>query len=179
LYQLNRSRGFSLFFSPVRFASTQLASSPPIPFPSVASPLADVITPPHCVTLPSHWVKMSSLPSLHLPATLCSVASPLEPKLKHWIRTTATGYPPRTARLPPSTVIKRSSQPCHSLHHSTVSPFYLLPSPSTTPSELHMPPSFPLTVVSCPSSLRTTTHTVMNYLTLFRFPDNLLACEFT
>jgi hypothetical protein len=54
---------------------------------------------------------MSTLPPLRLPATLHPVTSPLEPKLKHWIRTTSAGHPPRTAQLPPSTAIKISSQP--------------------------------------------------------------------
>jgi hypothetical protein len=62
---------------------------------------------------------------------------PLKPKLKHWIRTTAIGYPPQTVRLSPSTATKRSSQPwsvfsslnCVSILHP--------PNQSTTPSELH------------------------------------------
>jgi hypothetical protein len=85
--------------------------SPPFPLPSAASPLADVTTLPPYVMLPSHGAKTSLLPSLHLFAMLHPVASPLKPKLKHWIRTTTTGHPPQTARLPPSTAIKRSSQP--------------------------------------------------------------------
>jgi hypothetical protein len=56
---------------------------------------------------------------------------------------------------PPSSAIKKSSQPCHSPHHSIVSPFYLLPSQSIMPSELHTPPLFPFTVILCPSSLNT------------------------
>jgi hypothetical protein len=111
LYQLNRSREFSSFLCPVRFMLAQSTMSPPFPLPGAASPLAIVVTPPHHVTLPPHWAKMSLLPPLHLPATLCSIASPLEPKLMHWNRTTTTGYPPRTAKLSPSTAIKRSSQP--------------------------------------------------------------------
>jgi hypothetical protein len=91
--------------------SAQLASSPPFPLPSVISPLINVATPLLHVTLPSHWAKTSSLPPLHLSATLHPVTYPLEPKSKHWIRTTATGHPPRTVRLPPSTSIKRLSQP--------------------------------------------------------------------
>jgi hypothetical protein len=57
-------------------------------------------------------------------------------------RTTVASHTPRTARLPPSTDIKISSQPSHSLHHSTTSSFCLLPSQTTTPLELHPPPSF-------------------------------------
>jgi hypothetical protein len=104
--------------------------------------------------------KTSSLASLHLSATLCLVTSPLKPKLKHWIRTTAAGYPPQTTRLPPSTAIKNHLNFGHSPHHSIKSLFYLIPSQSTTPLELHPPSSFPFTPVLCPSSLRTMTPTV-------------------
>jgi hypothetical protein len=45
----------------------------------------------------------------------------------------------------------------HSLHHSTASPFCLLPSQSTMLSELHSSSSFSFTAVSCPSSLHTMT----------------------
>jgi hypothetical protein len=96
LYLLNRLCGFSSFFGQVRFMSTQLVLSPPFSFPGATSPPVDVVTPPCRVTLPSHWVKMSSLPPLHLPVTLCPVASPLESKLKHWIT------PPSQATLPGS-----------------------------------------------------------------------------
>jgi hypothetical protein len=102
---------FSSFSSSVRFASAQLASPPLFPIPGVVSPLADVITPSRHVTLISHWSKTSLLPPLHLLTTLYLITSPLESKLKHWIYTTATGYPPRTVRLSPSTAIKRSSHP--------------------------------------------------------------------
>jgi hypothetical protein len=102
--QLNRTREFSSFFRPVRFMSVQPTSSPPFPLPAVASPPVDVGTPPRHVTLPSHGVKTTSLPPLH------PVVSPLESKSKHWIHTTVIGHPPWTTRLPPSTVIKRSSQ---------------------------------------------------------------------
>jgi hypothetical protein len=111
LYQLNRLYEFSLFFGPVRFVSVQLTPSPPFPLLGAASPSADVVMPPCCVTLPSHWAKTSSLPPLHFSATFCPVASPLNPKLKHWICTTAIDYPRWTTRLPSSTAIKRSSQP--------------------------------------------------------------------
>jgi hypothetical protein len=93
---------------------------------------------------------MISLPLLHLPATLRSIASPLKLKLKHWIRTSATDHPPCTTWLPPSTAIKRSPQPCPlsislnrvsifpppKLEHHTIRaqpavvvPFYLCPMP--------------------------------------------------
>jgi hypothetical protein len=100
---------FSLFFSPVRFASVKLAFSPPFLLPGAASPLANIITPLRRITLPSHWVKMSSLPLLHLLITLYLVVSPLKSKLKHWIYTTAICYPSWTVWLISSTAIKRSS----------------------------------------------------------------------
>jgi hypothetical protein len=77
--------------------SVQLASSPLFHLPGAAFPLADVITPSHRVTLPFYGAKTTSLPPLHLSVTLQPVASPLEPKPKHLIRTTAAGHPPRTA----------------------------------------------------------------------------------
>jgi hypothetical protein len=43
---------------------------------------------------------MSSLPSLHLSATLRSITSPLEPKPRHCIHTTAACHPPRTVKTP-------------------------------------------------------------------------------
>jgi hypothetical protein len=101
---------FFSIFGPVRFASAQLALSPPFSLPDVISPPTDVITPPHRVIRPSHWAKMSLLSLLHLSAMLYHIASPLKLKLKYWIRTTATDYPLWTVWLPPSTVIKRSSQ---------------------------------------------------------------------
>jgi hypothetical protein len=80
LYQLNRSRGFLSFLGRVRFASTQLTPYPPFPLPGGASPPAQIIIPLHRVTLPSHGVKMSSLPLFHLLITLHPVASPLKLK---------------------------------------------------------------------------------------------------
>jgi hypothetical protein len=97
----------SLFFDPVRFASVQLTSSSPFPLPGVIFAMVNVVTPSHCIMLPSYWAKTMSLPPLHLPITLCLIASSLESKLKHWIRTTAAGYPSRTAQLSPSTIIKK------------------------------------------------------------------------
>jgi hypothetical protein len=99
LYQLNQPHGFSSFFGLVRFTSAQLGSSPPFPLPGVTSPLADVVTPPRCVTLPFHWVKMSLLPPLHLLVMLCPVAYAPELKLKYWIYTTSAGYPLGITRL--------------------------------------------------------------------------------
>jgi hypothetical protein len=120
-----------------------------LPFASVqlTSPLADIATPPRHVMLPFHRVKISSLPSVHLLAKLRPVASPLKPKMKHWICTTTAGHPPRTAQLPPSTAIKGHLKLGHSPHHLTMSSFCLLPSQSTTSSELHLPPSLSFTVV--------------------------------
>jgi hypothetical protein len=50
---------------------------------------------------------MSLLSPLNLLATLRLVVSPLEPKPKHYICTTAAGHPPRTARLAPFTATKK------------------------------------------------------------------------
>jgi hypothetical protein len=125
LYQLNRPRGFSSFFGPVRFASAQLTSSPLFPLLSAASPLADVVMSLCRVTLPSHSAKTSLLPPVHLPAMFHPVASPLEPKLKYWICTTVTGYPPRTAQLSP-VLQKDHLKLDNSLYHSTMSLFCLL-----------------------------------------------------
>jgi hypothetical protein len=100
----------SFIFVLVRFTSDQLASSPPFPLPGDASPMSNVNLPCH-ITLPSHRVKMNSLPPLHLPTTLHHAASPLELKLKHWIHTTTIGHPLRTTRLSPSSAIKKSSKP--------------------------------------------------------------------
>jgi hypothetical protein len=62
-----------------------LASSPPFPLIGVTYPPSDIVTSPRHVTLPSHRAKMSSLPLLHLPTTLCPVASPFKPKPKHYM----------------------------------------------------------------------------------------------
>jgi hypothetical protein len=51
---LNWPCGFLSFFSPVRFVSIQLASSPPFYLPGSASPPTDVAIPQRHVTLPSH-----------------------------------------------------------------------------------------------------------------------------
>jgi hypothetical protein len=108
---LNLHRLFLSFFGPVRFTSAQLTSSPLFSLSSVVSPPTDIITQLHHVMLPSYETKTSLLHLIHLPTTLHPVGSPLEPKLKQWICTTAAGHPPRTARLrlPPSTTIKSSS----------------------------------------------------------------------
>jgi hypothetical protein len=113
--------------------SAQLTLSPPFPLPGAASPLFDIAMLPHRATIPSHKAKTSSLPPLHLLATLHPVTSPLELELKHWIHTIATGHPPWTVRLPPSNPIKRSSQPwllSPPLNHVSIFP----PSQSTMPS---------------------------------------------
>jgi hypothetical protein len=54
----------------------------------------------HRVTLSSHGAKMSSLPPLHLSVTIWPVASPLEPKWKHWFHTAAASHPPQTFSPP-------------------------------------------------------------------------------
>jgi hypothetical protein len=119
---------------------------PPFLLPGAGSPLIDVVTPPRHVTLPSYGVKTSSLPPLHVLEMFRPVTSPLEPKLKHWIRTTAAGDSPQIAELPPSTTIKMLPQPCPLSHHSTASPFYL-PRQSTTPSDLHSSLVFSFTAI--------------------------------
>jgi hypothetical protein len=91
--------------------SAQLSSSLPFSLPGGFSPSADVAILPRHITLPSHGAETSSLPPLHHPATLHPIASPLELKPKHWICTITIGHPLYTARLPPSTTIKRLSQP--------------------------------------------------------------------
>jgi hypothetical protein len=159
---MNRSREFSLFLGPVKFTSTPLVSSPPFSLPGATSPPADVTTPPRHVTLPFHGAKMRLLSLLHLLTMLHPVASPLELKLNHWICTIATGHPFRTARLPPSAAIICRLNFDHSHHHSTASPFYLIPIQSTMSSELHPSPIFPFIAVPRSLSLRTTIFTVMN-----------------
>jgi hypothetical protein len=163
LKQLNRPRGFSSFFGLVRFTLTQLTSSPPFLLPGVASPLADVITLPHRVTLPSHWTKMSSLSLFHLSVMVHPVAFPLEPKPKYWICTSTVGHPPRTARFPYSTAIKRSSQSWSlSLTLNRVFSFCLPASQIITSSKLYSPPLFSFTVVPRQWFIHTMTLTSMN-----------------
>jgi hypothetical protein len=92
--------------------------------------------------------------------------------------------PPRHVTLPTHWVKTRSLPPLHLptmlyLHHHCRLLSLDLPSQSTMPSKLHPPLSFRFTVVSRSSSLRTMTPTVMNKSTLFRFLNNLSACEFT
>jgi hypothetical protein len=114
---------FLHFFGPVRFASSQLTSSPPFFLLGATSPPANVVTPSRHATLPFYWAKMTSLPPLHLPVMFCPIASPLETKLKHWIRITAAGYPPQNVWLSPFTAIKRSYQSCllsPSLEHVSI-----------------------------------------------------------
>jgi hypothetical protein len=128
--------------------SAQIALSPSFSLPDPATLPADITTPLHRVTLPFDGAKMNSLPPLHLPAMLYPVAFPLESKLKNWIHTTTAGHSPRIVRLSPSTSIKGHLNLDHSSHHSIVSPFCLLTSPGTMPSELHPPLSFPFTALS-------------------------------
>jgi hypothetical protein len=61
---------FLYFFDLVRFTPAQLTSSPPFLLSGVASPPADVATPPRCVTLPSYGANTSSLLPLNLLVTL-------------------------------------------------------------------------------------------------------------
>jgi hypothetical protein len=118
--------------------------SPPFPLPSAVSPPADVATPPHHVTLPSHAAKMSSLHLLHLLAMFHHITS-----LSSW-NWSIESAPPLPTTLPRQA---DSHNLGHSSHYSTVSPFCFLPSQSTTLSELHPLSSFPFTTVSRPSSL--------------------------
>jgi hypothetical protein len=97
---------FIFFASKIRVSST--GSIAPLPLSGDASPLTDVTMSPSHVTLPSHGVKMSSLPLIHLRATLCPISSPLKPKPKHWICTAAASHSPRTAQLPPSITINKN-----------------------------------------------------------------------
>jgi hypothetical protein len=152
---------FFSFFDTVRFVSTQLVS--PFLLPGVASPLIDVSTPPHRVTLFFYGVKMSLLSPLYLSATLYPIVSPLElkPNIKSAQLSPAT-LPDRLTstiycyKKVISTLVTLSTTQSHIYFASS------LPSKSTTSSELHPPPSFPFTAVPRPSSLRTTTPTVMN-----------------
>jgi hypothetical protein len=163
LYQLNWPRGFYLFFEPVRFMSAQLALSLHFPLLGATSPPADVVTPPRRVTFPFYWAKISSLLPLHLSATLCLIASPLEQKLKHWICTTAACYPLHTIRLSPSITIKKiistlTTFPTIQPHLHFTS--FLARAPrhqSSTP-----PQSFSFTTISHSSSLCITIPTVIN-----------------
>jgi hypothetical protein len=151
---------FFYFFGPVKFASTQVTSSPPFFLPGGASPSADVTTPCHASfpwsqdeltasTSPSGNVSSHRLPSRAKIETL---------NLHHYRR------PPSLDRLTLTLHCYKKGHLnlSHSLHHSTASPFYLLSSQSTTSTELHPPLSFPLTAVPCPSFIRTMTHTMMN-----------------
>jgi hypothetical protein len=162
---------FIFWSSKIRITPTSVISSLFPPWWCL-SHLADIVTPPLYVTFPSHGANTSSLTLLHLSTTLHPIVPPLEVKSKHWIRT--TGHPSQTVWLPPSTAIKRSYQP----HHLITSLFYLLPSQSTTTSELHLSLSFIFTTVTRPSSLRTTTSTITNEPTLFHFLNILSICEF-
>jgi hypothetical protein len=126
---------FIFWRSKIHVRPTRVASS--LSPPGAISPPADIVMPPRRVTLHSHWAKMSTLTPLHLPAMIRPITSPLDPKskywihapnvghppllrpvasplkskLKYWIHTPTAGHPPQTAYLPPSTAIKKSSQP--------------------------------------------------------------------
>jgi hypothetical protein len=71
--------------------------------------------------------------------------------------------PPSSDRSTPTLhCYKKVISTLPTLHHSTTSPFCLLPSQSITPSELHPLLSSPFTTVSYSSSLCTMRPTVMN-----------------
>jgi hypothetical protein len=139
-----------------------MASSPSFSLSIATSPLPNIGTSPRRVTFHSHRVKTSLLPPLHLLATVCPIASPLEPN-----RSIESAPPPLVSLPEPSNsypplLLKDYSSLGHSPHHSTASPFCILPSQSTTLLELHPPLSFSFTVVPRLSSLCTTTSIVAN-----------------
>jgi hypothetical protein len=111
------------FPSKIRISPTL---SPPCLLPGAASPMADVVMPPHRVTLPSHGAKTISSPPLHLPTTLRPVVSYLEP--------TKT-LNPHHRRQPPSL-----DNPTPTLHcyKKVISTLVTLPA---TQSRLHFPSS--------------------------------------
>jgi hypothetical protein len=163
LKQLNRLRGFSLFFGLIRFALAQLVSSPPFRFPSAASLLADAVTSLHRVMLPVHWTKISLLSPLHLP--------PMHASLHHLpFRGENEALNLHHHSWPPSPDHPTPTLHCYKIistvttfpTHSIVFSFCLLPNQSTTPLELHPPPSFYFTVVPRSSSIHIMTHTLMN-----------------
>jgi hypothetical protein len=137
--------------------------SPPFFLLDVASPLADVVMTPCRVTLPSYWAKTSSLPPLHFFDNILSCRIPS--------RTETEALNPHHHRKLPS-----PDHPTLTLHYykkiisilitlSITEPrslFCLLPSQSTTWSELHSLSSFPFTAISYPSSLHIMTPTVTN-----------------
>jgi hypothetical protein len=95
---------FLYFFGSVRFTSAQLASSPPFPLPDGAllRPTSPFVASCHTsFTWSQDELAASALSS----DNALSCRFPLEPKLKHWIRTTAAGHPPHTVWLSPSTAI--------------------------------------------------------------------------
>jgi hypothetical protein len=93
--------------------------------------------------------KMSSLASFYLSAMLCPVVSSLKSKLKHWIHTTAAGHPSRTARLPPFTTIKKSSQ-SWSLSPS-LNRVSILPPPEPEHHFTGAPPTIVIPFPHCPT----------------------------
>jgi hypothetical protein len=156
LYWLNRPRGFSSFFGPVRFTSAQLASSHPFSLPMCCLSSA---TPCHTsFPLNQDELAVSALSSdnassHHFPSRAeTEVLNPY-----HCRR-----LPSQTTQLSPSIAIKDYLNLDHSPHHSITSLFCLQISQSTTPSEIHSSTSFPFTIVSRSSSLCTTTPMVIN-----------------
>jgi hypothetical protein len=143
-------------FQPVRFKSGQLISFP-LRWCISSGRRRHNAAPCH---ISSHEIKMSSLSLLRF------IISHLKLKLKHWIYITVVGHPSRTARLPPSTVIKRSSQSWSlfsplppSCNHVSILP---LTSQSITPSKLHSSMLFSFTIIPRLLSLRKMTPTVIN-----------------
>jgi hypothetical protein len=162
--------------------------SPPFPLPGVASHSADVITPLPCHAS-FLWCKDEIAISASSFDNASSCRFPSQTEIKalnmchhrrppssyrsthtlHYyervvISTLATFYITQPRLHFASSLLWKGCHLnlSHLLHHSTASPFCLLPSQSTTPSELHLPPSFPFTTVPCPLYLHTITPMMMN-----------------
>jgi hypothetical protein len=157
----NRPCEFSSFYALVRFASAQLASSPPFPLPGSAYPLTDVTTPCHA-SFPLNqdelvaFASSSSNPSSH---RIASRAKTEVLNLHHHSRSPSPNHLTPTLHCYKKII---STVATLLAHHSTTPPFCLLPSETTTSSELHPSPSFPFTIVPHQSSLDTMTLTLMN-----------------
>jgi hypothetical protein len=157
-----------------------------LPFPFLVPPLLR-LTSPHHRTMShflsmeprrARWLRFILSPPLRLTSPHRRAMShflSMEPRRARWLRFILS--PPLSSRnkkvLNPhhchrSTSLNRPTLTLYcykkvistfdlSPHHSIVSPFYLLPSQSTTSSELHTSPWFPFTSTPHLSSLRTTT----------------------
>jgi hypothetical protein len=162
LYQLNQPCEFSTFFwlSKICFSLTDIVSSLSPPQCCLSSDRSHHDAAPCGTSFP--WSQNELAASTSSFGNASSHCLPSRAKIEVLNLHHRGSHPPQTGRLLPSSAIKMSSQPFHSPYHSTASPFCLLPSQSTTPSELHPSSSFPFTIVPRLSSLNTTTPTVMN-----------------